>query len=70
MKIFELFSKRYILANNFAHRPKFEKKNFSVLNLDTTSSLLSSWTQEMMEAADPNGDGKLDFGEFRTLLGM
>ena len=26
--------------------------------------------QEMMEAADPNGDGKLDFGEFRTLLGM
>ena len=40
------------------------------MHLETTSSLLSSWTQEMMEAADPNGDGKLDFGEFRTLLGM
>lgn len=45
-----------------------EELRFVLTNLPVKISL--DEIEEMMEAADLDGDGKISFGEFRTLLGM
>ena len=45
-----------------------EELRFVLTNLPVKVS--HNELEELMEAADPNGDGKISFAEFRTLLGM